>query len=277
MARVRLHDARPPGPPPAGLAAAPAGWPAVLAPLFSPGAAGVLARVADSEPSCHHPSERAAVGGAGLRRRREFLAGRACAHAALRAVGRDGHPLGRGEEREPLWPAGVVGSISHAEDLVGAVVAPAAEAWGVGLDIEPLDPPLDAAVERLVLAPGELARRGQTVCVGAHRTKVAFAAKECVYKCLFPRTRWPLDFRDVSIELDAERCRYRALVADRFRLAGLPLASLEGRFTLLEGHLLVGLWIGAEGPVTASAGPGPGTDRSPRARRPPRACSSAYG
>jgi len=278
VARVRLHDARPPGPPPAGLAAAPAGWPAVLAPLFSPGAAGVLARVADSEPSCHHPSERAAVGGAGLRRRREFLAGRACAHAALRAVGRDGHPLGRGEEREPLWPPGVVGSISHAEGLVGAVVAPAAAAWGVGLDIELLDPPLDAAVERLVLAPAELARPpGPTARLAAHRTKIAFAVKECVYKGLFPRTRWPLDFRDVTVEFDAERCRYRALVDDRFRLAGLPLAPLEGRFTLLGGHILVGLWIGAEGPVTASAGPDPGTDRSPRARRPPRACSSACG
>ncbi len=277
MARVRLHDARPPGPPPAGLAAAPAGWPAVLAPLFSPGAAGVLARVADSEPSCHHPSERAAVGGAGLRRRREFLAGRACAHAALRAVGRDGHPLGRGEEREPLWPPGVVGSISHAEGLVGAVVAPAAAAWGVGLDIELLDPPLDAAVERLVLAPAELARPDPTACLAAHRTKVAFAVKECVYKGLFPRTRWPLELRDVTVEIDADRGRYRALVDDRFRLAGLPLAPLEGRFTLLAGHILVGLWIGAGGPVTASAGPGPGTDRSPRARRPPRACSSAYG
>lgn len=278
MARVRLHDARPPGPPPAGLAAAPAGWPAVLAPLFSPGAAGVLARVADSEPSCHHPSERAAVGEAGLRRRREFLAGRACAHAALRAVGRDGHPLGRGEEREPLWPAGVVGSISHAEDLVGAVVAPAAAAWGVGLDIEPLAPPLDAAVERLVLAPAELARPpGPTARLAAHRTKIAFAAKECVYKCLFPRTRWPLELRDVTVEIDDDRCRYHALVDDRFRLAGLPLAPLEGRFTLLGGHVLVGLWIGAAGPVTASAAPGPGTDRSPRGRRPPRACSSACG
>jgi 4'-phosphopantetheinyl transferase EntD len=202
----------------------------------------------DDEPPCPYPAERAAIASGMPRRRREFLAGRACAHAALRAIGRDGVAVGRGPMREPLWPAGAVGSISHAGDLAAAIAARAADAWGVGLDIELLDPPLDAAVERLVLRPGELARAAPADPLGPHHPKIAFAVKECVYKCLFPRTQWPLAFHDIEVEINPDRHRFRAVVDDRFRLAGLPLPPLEGRFEVVGDYVLVGLWVGPEGP-----------------------------
>lgn len=225
------------------------GWSDVLAQFFSPAAGAALARLGDEQPHCAYLSERAAVAGASERRRREFLAGRACAHAALRAIDRDGLPIGRGAMREPLWPAGVVGSISHAQGLAGAVVASAVDAWSVGLDIELLAPPLDAAVQRLVLRPGELTGPACARHLGPEYAKIAFAAKECVYKCLFPRTRWPLEFGDVAVEIDPDRCRYRALVAKRFRLEGIPLPPLDGRYGIVGGHVIVALWIGPAGPV----------------------------
>jgi len=240
--------------PPAAPVPGPEGWSDVLAQLFSPAAGAALARLGDEQPHCPYLSERAAVAGASERRRREFLAGRACAHAALRAIDRDGLPVGRGAMREPLWPAGVVGSISHAQDLAGAVVASAAEAWGVGLDIELLEPPLDAAVQRLVLRPGELTGPACTRDLGPECAKIAFAAKECVYKCLYPPTRWPLEFQDLAVEIDPDRCRYRAQVAKRFRLEGDPLPTLDGRFATVGGYVLVGLWIGPEGPVVERRG-----------------------
>jgi hypothetical protein len=57
------------------------------------------------------------------RRRAEFAAGRACARAALRRLGINGWPLLVGSKREPLWPAGVVGSITHTDGLVAAAVS----------------------------------------------------------------------------------------------------------------------------------------------------------
>ncbi len=232
--------------------------PTVLGELFPAGVAAVVMTLGD-EPPCSFAAEREAIAGARPGRRREFLAGRACAHAALGAIGRDGRPIARAATREPLWPAGVVGSIAHAGDLAGAVVAHAAQAWGLGLDIEVLDPPLDAAVERLVLRPGELAGRRDLA-------KLAFAVKECVYKALYPRTCWRLDFHDVHVEIDPAAGCYRAVVDPRFRLAGRPLAALDGRFATVGGHVFAGLFMG-------SAGPDRGTGRSPRGRRRPRACS----
>lgn len=232
----------------------------VLTGLFPEGVAAVLVRVDDELPS-FYPAEREAIAKAGPLRRREFLAGRACAHAALRAIGRDGQAIERGPGRAPLWPQDVVGSISHSGGLAAAVVAPTAVAWSVGLDIEVLDPPLDASLEQIVLAPGE-----RTSVDGM--SKLVFAVKECVYKCLYPRTRWKLDFHDVCAQIDPRRGCYRAVVDPRFTRGGRPLAPLHGRIEVWEGLAFAGLFM-------ASPGPDPGTGRSPRERRRSRACSSA--
>src|SRR5450631_452976 len=59
------------------------------------------------------PEEEALVSDASPSRRLEFLEGRACAHAALRRLGYDEAPILRGKARQPRWPSGFVGSISH--------------------------------------------------------------------------------------------------------------------------------------------------------------------
>lgn len=231
----------------------------VISALFPDTAATAVVTLGDELP-CPYAGELEVIAGAGRVRRREFLAGRACAHAALRAIGRDGAPIARGTMREPLWPAGVVGSIAHGGQLAGAVVARAAEAWGVGLDIELLDPPLDEAVERMVLRPGELTANRDLA-------RIAFAIKESVYKCLYPGTGWRLGFHDLVVEIDPASGRYTAVVdARRPLLAGRRLGELEGGFATWGGHVLAGL-------AMASAGQGRGTGRSPRARPAARACS----
>lgn len=216
--------------------------------LYPPFVASAVAEV-DAPVSDRHPQEAALVAAAAPARRRQFLAGRACAHAALEVIGRDGGALLRGREREPLWPAGVVGAIAHSDGLAAAVVARAGDAWGVGLDCEPLDPPLDPAVERLVLAPTEPVPGACGHALGPYRTKIAFCAKECVYKALFPRTRWPLSFPDVAVAVDLVAGRWRATVAGRFRLAGVAPRPLHGRFVVTAGHLLAGLSIPPGGPA----------------------------
>ncbi|MDQ3932236.1 MAG: 4'-phosphopantetheinyl transferase superfamily protein [Actinomycetota bacterium] len=221
----------------------------VLAQLFPPFVAGAFAPISAGTASSLHSEEQTAVTRSVAARRYQFTAGRACAHAALRTIGYEGQPVGRGSAGEPLWPPGVVGSISHAGDLAGAVVARAEEAWGLGLDVERLEPPLAPNVERLVLTDSERTCIRPQHDLEAYRGKVAFCVKECVHKCLFPATRWVLDFQDVVVEVDLFRSRYRAVVDDRFRLQGLPLLPLEGRFAVVEGYLLAGLCVPPPGPA----------------------------
>ena len=197
--------------------------------LFPPEVVGVLAPIADA-PS-PYDEERRAVAGAGERRRREFLSGRACAHAALAALGRDEGAIGVGPGRRPRWPAGVVGSISHAGDRAGAVVARADAMWAVGFDLEPLDPPLTPEVERLVGVASDPD--------DPYVTKVAFSAKECLYKCLFPATGWPLEFRDITVEVDLGAGRFHARLATPFSRH----PPLGGRVVVEQGYVFTGLTL----------------------------------
>jgi 4'-phosphopantetheinyl transferase EntD len=66
----------------------------------------------DGEPSPLYPEEAVHVERAVEKRRRDFALGRACARRAL-AVLDDRPPTAIlvGEERAPVWPEGIVGSI----------------------------------------------------------------------------------------------------------------------------------------------------------------------
>src|SRR5690349_17676802 len=55
------------------------------------------------------------------KRRREFAGGRACARRALAALDAPSAALLVAAERAPAWPAGWVGSITHAAGYCGAV------------------------------------------------------------------------------------------------------------------------------------------------------------
>ncbi|MBW3548666.1 MAG: 4'-phosphopantetheinyl transferase [Actinobacteria bacterium] len=233
-----------PGPPPDDLTIE---GTAALAALFPPIVGVALVPVADHR--CPWPEEAAAVARAVPSRRREFLAGRAAAHAALAAIGRDEGPVGVGPRRQPRWPAGVVGSIAHAGAWAGAVVAASHHLRGLGLDVEVLDPPLPEDVRRAVAGPLVAGPTGHPLV--PYAPKVAFSVREAVFKCLFPATGWRLEPTDVAVELDLGEGRYRAVVSDRFRRPGPPMAPLTGRFAVVAGHLLTGAGAQSDG---ASAG-----------------------
>src|ERR1051326_943715 len=57
------------------------------------------------------------------KRIQDFAAGRSCAHRALSELGILDFSLLSGTQREPLWPASVVGSITHTTGYAAAVVA----------------------------------------------------------------------------------------------------------------------------------------------------------
>jgi len=206
--------------------------------LFPPFVHTVLAPTA--EVTNPWPDEVALVAGAAPLRRRELLSGRACAHAALRSLGRDDGPIGVGTGRQPVWPQGVVGSISHAGAWCGAAVAAADDAWGLGFDLEVLEPPLSPEVEHLVLSPAERRQIGHR---GAYGPKIAFSVKECVYKAVYPRTGWRLGFGDVTVAPDLDAGTYTASVAPWFSHAGLDASALDGRFVVSHGYVFTGLTI----------------------------------
>jgi 4'-phosphopantetheinyl transferase EntD len=132
-------------------------------------------------------------------RRREFAAGRGAARLALSSLGESIVSIPRGPDRAPVWPRGIVGSISHCEGFCGAVAAREVDAVSLGLDVETAEP-LPEELHLLIFSPGESseieARSRQTPVDFA---KIGFSAKEAFYKCYYPLEKRFLDFRDVVI------------------------------------------------------------------------------
>jgi 4'-phosphopantetheinyl transferase EntD len=156
-------------------------------------------------PASLTPSEARVVAAAVPSRRREFAAGRACARAALEELGHHGWSLLPGPRREPLWPDGVVGSISHCAGLAAAAAALSADTLAVGIDVE-TDAPLPAAVAQDVMDATEagwvtrLAVDDPTTPWG----RLLFSAKESVYKAWYPLRREWLGFDEAQVELSTD-------------------------------------------------------------------------
>lgn len=182
-----------------------------------------------ADPRADHalmPGE--AVPGAILSRQREFAAGRAAARAALAAFGVPAQALPMGADRAPVWPAGVVGSITHTAGACLAVALPSARCRGIGLDLEE-DHPLDPDLWEMVLRPEE--RAGMT---GA-QAKAVFCAKEAAYKAQYSVSRTLYGF-------DGMRVDWRGAAFDAVFTQAVPPfdagAQVEGQVVRVAGHLL---------------------------------------
>lgn len=177
-------------------------------------------------------AERARIAGFAESRQEEFLAGRWCARQALAALGRSPGELLPDADGLPLWPAGVVGSITHCQGVAAAAVLPATDPETLlGLDLEKTNR-LSLAASQRVLHSLETEFAGGDL----ERASVLFSLKEAFYKAQFPRWRTRGNFRDIALAVDFEsgrgRVQYLSKQFDR-RLTGSRFRfSLVGEYVL---------------------------------------------
>lgn len=165
--------------------------------------------------------EAALVEKAVLRRRRQFAAGRVLGRELMERLGIATGPLLRGEDRVPLWPAGVVGSLSHTEDVVmvavagGGVDGEASAVRALGLDVE-ADVPLEEELRASVLTERELAWLDeQPQAERGALAKLVFSAKEAVYKAQYTFSRTMLDFHEVELVVLPDAPVFEARLPDK--------------------------------------------------------------
>ena len=146
----------------------------------------------DLEDAVLFPGEEAAIERAVPKRRREYTTTRHCARLALARLGLPPTAIRSGGNREPLWPDGVVGSMTHCDGYRAAAVARSGSVAGVGVDAEP-HAPLPDGVFDTIARPDEVP---MLAALAAARPEVwwdrlLFSAKESVYKAWFPVAgRW---------------------------------------------------------------------------------------
>jgi 4'-phosphopantetheinyl transferase EntD len=199
----------------------------------------------DAPESTMFSVEAAAVAGAVAERRREFGTVRYCARKALRRLGVPPVPIIPDPDRAPRWPAGVVGSMTHCAGYRAAVVARSRELGGVGIDAEP-HAPLPAEAGDLVLREEE--RQRLFALAGAdpslHWDRIAFCAKEAVYKAWFPLTRGWLDFSDVSVTVHLDGTFQARLRVPAPPTAGAGLDRFSGKWMVGRGLVVATTSVG---------------------------------
>jgi 4'-phosphopantetheinyl transferase EntD len=145
-------------------------------------------------------------------------------------------PILRGAKRQPLWPAGVVGSITHTRGYYAAAVARADEVLTVGIDAEQHDV-LPDGVLGVVTLPEE--REMLAALDGPHWDRILFSAKESVYKAWFPLTEKWLGFGDARVTFHPDENRFSVeLLVDPPLVRDKPLTGFEGRFLIRDGLVL---------------------------------------
>jgi len=179
-------------------------------------------------------------------RRREFVTARRCARQALAALGHPAMAIRAGARREPIWPAGVAGSITHCAGYRAAAVARHVDLAGLGIDAEPHDR-LPDGVEESVTVPSERVHLRQLTDLdpAVSWDRLLFSAKESVYKAWYPLTgRW-LGFEDAELTFEPRAGAFRAriLVDGARRDAGRPLTEVGGRFLIGGGLVLTAVSV----------------------------------
>ena len=191
------------------------------------------------------PEEKKLMKNASAGRRADFATGRWCARKALSYFNVESRPILNDEARQPLWPSGFVGSISHCPDLYGAVVAKREDCRSLGFDIESVGRKVEEDyIAKIICHPEEYE---DIMCLSGKelslRSRTIFSTKECIFKCLFPIVRTFIGFKSVTVEINEEKGKFNAQLMKDIKGEFSRGKRLEGRFSVVEKYVFSGMCI----------------------------------
>ncbi len=196
------------------------------------------------------PAEEHLIAKAVEKRRRDFIGARHCARQALAQLGEPQVAIGKGERGMPLFPRGIVGSLTHCDGYRAAALAHRLRWRSIGIDAEPHDTLPDGVLDSVSLPAERDWLRGAIPDTGLHLDRLLFCAKEATYKAWFPLTlRW-LGFEDAHITFTVDTAgsagtfHSELLIPGQVVDGGTPLTSFDGRWSITEGLILTAIEVG---------------------------------
>ena len=148
-------------------------------------------------------------------------------------------PITRDEHGRPVWPSGLIGSISHSERLAVAVASNGA-LRGIGIDVEDLNR-FDGRNPRLykkLFTDAERSRDWADPREGA----VLFSAKEAAYKAVNPLVGRHIGFQEVQAAVDWDGSRFQIRYLGNHPPNGL-LNRGFGRFCFVDDQVVTLFFI----------------------------------
>ncbi len=141
-------------------------------------------------------------------RLKEFSAGRFLANDALKVLNIKDFPLLQGEDRTPVWPEGIAGSISHNHEYCMVAVCKKSDYKSVGVDIETITRLKSNLWSRICTSKEISQTREIMPSLRKQFIAIIFSAKESFYKCQYPVTHKFINFHDIEIEIDKTNSQF---------------------------------------------------------------------
>jgi len=209
--------------------------------LFPAGTVVLAAPVRDHMAALH-PSEATCVVAAASKRKAEFSTGRALAAHAMRLLQQPGQAILQGDSNEPLWPEGIVGSITHNSRKCLVALAFDHVCSGIGIDVEESGADV-GEIAHLIMRADEW--RGAHEPASAQddaRVRLTFSVKESIFKAVYARWRHFVEFDEVRLEIDACRNMVCASAPENEPLNRLVIPG-RGGYIHFDDLLVTGFYI----------------------------------
>lgn len=134
------------------------------------------------------------------KRKSEFLAGRYLAKVTLQTLGESSYHVPIGLNREPIWPEGILGSISHSSNIAQCIIAYGQKYQFIGLDIEHwiTQPVANNIANTIITDTSEYASFIPYLQLNEALT-IIFSAKESLFKAIYKYVGEYFDFSAAQI------------------------------------------------------------------------------
>lgn len=135
-----------------------------------------------------------------IKRKAEFFAGRYAAQQAMKKLKVEKTTVGIGQHRNPIWPAGLVGSITHTTSQAICVIARNTDYKSLGIDLADQISIVTANnIKDCIIQTHEVEALSKLPLPFEKSLTLAFSAKESLFKALYPHVGFYFEFHAAEI------------------------------------------------------------------------------
>ncbi len=169
------------------------------------------------------------------KRRAEYLAARYCIQQVLTRLDYPDFQVTNAQDRSPIWPDNICGSISHSANCAIVFAASCNNYRMIGVDIEQeIKPDTIKSISPSIINDNEVKLLTECPLPFAQAFTLAFSLKESLFKALYPHVRRFFDFHAAEITSidyrnDAISIKLLQTLSDEYR-AG---SQFHGNFALM--------------------------------------------
>ncbi|PHM31063.1 4'-phosphopantetheinyl transferase family protein [Xenorhabdus innexi] len=180
------------------------------------------------------------------KRRSEYLAARYCACQILNNMGYPEFQVASAQDRSPIWPENICGSISHSTNCAIVFAASNDKYQLVGIDIEKeIKQETIDSVSASIINETEAELLAKSPLTFIQAFTLAFSIKESLYKALYPHVKRFFDFHAAEIvEIDCVHhtvtIKLLQTLSDDYQAGSL----FQGNFVLMPQQQLLTYIVG---------------------------------